>query len=230
MLKRFSPMILACVFSSSAAPKLYEDFANQYAVSADKLYALALAESGMTNEYGHTIPYPWSVKVNGHYYRFKNKQNLFIYLKKQMYNQSNQCITYGVAGRVLTLMPESSLWNSLSVTDNLHYLASSLQNVTCNNLSQCTKHYHLAQQRNQYQVQPYVAQPKIHKIRVKAKKPKSATSHRISKIVAQVSRIRGVDPALIHAVIAPFCATHVLIAAFCSCCIRMNFAVASIYH
>ncbi len=179
----------------TATPQLYEDVAAQYAVSADKLYALALAESGTTNEYGHTIPYPWSVTVDGRYYRFKSKQALFTYLQKQMHSQRKTRITYGIAGRVLTRQSDTALWQSLAVADNLRYLASSLQQVPCTHLSQCIDKYRLAQRRTQYRL-------KFSTTRARAIQPKSMGNSHITHIIAQVSRNRHIDPALIHAVIS----------------------------
>lgn len=94
--------------SALAVPKFFADFANSQHIDADKLYAVLLSESGVENSFGHLIPWPWSVTVDGRYYQFKTRNELFAYLTK---SPATANIRYGIAGRPLTRLTKAKLWD-----------------------------------------------------------------------------------------------------------------------
>lgn len=193
MLKKLATTFLFIPYFalSQDAQDYYSQKAAEFGVDGSKLYAIVLAESGVNNEYGHYLPYPWSVTVEGRYYQFKSRTELFNYLYS---NRKKQHIRYGVSGRPLMPVSRQTLWDSLSVANNINYIAAFLKSSVCKGLSDCIADYRSTQGRNQFQL----ISIGTHKQRIPSVQP---TAH-LSKIISQVSKQQGVDAALIHAIIA----------------------------
>ncbi len=189
---------LVSAFTTYAMPKFYRDYAESQGIDADKLYALALSQAGITNEFGYHVPWPWSVQLKDQFYQFKTRQDLFNYLKLKQ-EQGKKNITYGLAGRPLIhQMNSQQLWDSLSVDNNLAYLSQIIRSINCKQLSNCVAGYRqrvkqLAKQTNLLKTS---IAPRVFKGGV------PATNNFINQIVQRVSKETGVESALIHAVIA----------------------------
>jgi soluble lytic murein transglycosylase-like protein len=56
-----------------AVPAAYHQVAEEYAVPAGILFAIALTESGRKAADGQTLPYPWAMNVNGKAFYFANR-------------------------------------------------------------------------------------------------------------------------------------------------------------
>ncbi len=191
MLKH-SLLITGLLFSLSAnaIPNFYQQQADELGVDATKIYAVALANAGVQNEFGQYYPWPWSVTVDGYYYQFKTKGKLFEFLKK--HQSSKQKITYGIAGILLNRQTDNQLWYSLDVDYQIQLIGKKLKQFTCSYLSQCLAYY-----RNGYRHKQY-------KVRVKRGgiKVPPISSDALNTIIASVSKETGVEQALLHAVIS----------------------------
>ncbi len=172
---------------ANAIPSFYQQQADEIGVDATKVYAVALANAGVQNEFGQYYPWPWSVTVDGYYYQFKTRGELFEFLKQ--HQTSKKKVTYGIAGILLTKQSSSKLWQTLDVNYQIQFIGKKLKQFTCSNLSQCLATY----RKNSH-----------YSIRVKqgAIKIPPITSEALNNIIASVSKEIGVDLALLHAVIS----------------------------
>lgn len=187
MLKHILLTIATLHFANAVAvPHFYQQQADKLGVDATQIYAIALSNAGVNNEYGQYLPWPWSVTVKGSYYQFKTRGELFEFLKEQR-GQAN--ITYGIAGIKLKKQSAAQLWESLDVIYQLNYAGKRLKSVNCSNLSQC-----IAKYRN-YR----------NSIKIDAGNPLRIPpiSHdKLNHVIARVSRETGVEEALLHAIIS----------------------------
>lgn len=190
--RTYSLALLLMTSSAVAVPKYYADFANDHGIDEDKLYAVLLAESGMNNEFGHYLPWPWSVTVNGRFYQFKTRQELYRYLKSY---KDKPAVTYGIAGRPLIKQASPQLWDSLSVESNLAFAVQRLKQLDCHSLVNCVADYRqFGRNKTRLSIKP--SNP------AKQRSPSVSAPQNIAQIVATVSQQTGVEAALIHAIIA----------------------------
>lgn len=185
--------LLPIVFSASisiawAVPDYYLQQAKRNGVSAEKLYAVALANAGVDNDYGQFLPWAWSVTVNGNYYQFKTRGELFEYLKAQAGRHKH--ITYGIAGIPLKSQTPVDLWESLDVHYQIEYASRRLKHLTCSNLSLCIAQYR--RNRDKLSIRGAGGTIKIPPV----------TSEQLNQVIAAVSKETGVEQALLHAIIS----------------------------
>ncbi len=183
------PVIIA-FNATGAVPNFYQKQADQIGIDATKIYAIALANAGVNNEFGQYLPWPWSVTVDGHYYQFKTRGELFIYLKSQQRN--NKVITYGIAGIPLKSQSSEELWQSLDVVYQIQFAGKKLKRINCSNLSQCLANY----RRNNQQYKK-IRLKNNHRLRVPP-----MTTQALNRIIAVVAKETGVEQALLHAIIS----------------------------
>ncbi|MDP8051504.1 lytic transglycosylase domain-containing protein [Pasteurella atlantica] len=109
-------------------PQIYKDIANKYNLDPHHIYTLAL-NTGVKNIYGQLYPWTWSIKINNYYYQFKNRRDLFEYLRSV--NDKTTNIYYGIANIPYdhAISPQA-LWQSLSVKYQIDYLCKRLKRIT----------------------------------------------------------------------------------------------------
>ncbi len=190
MLKILISLLSLVMTAGLAVPKYYADYANAKGIDPDKFYAVLLAESGVQNAFGHDLPWPWSVTIDGHYYQFKNRRDLFQYLKKQ---NATAKITYGLAGQPIKQLSTAQLWQSTGILANLNYAAKKLQRFDCSSLAKCVALY----RSNKTITSPIDAGVKASAV---ATIPQSNPT--LNRIIAKVSAETGVEEALLHAIIS----------------------------
>lgn len=111
----------ACtVWATGEVPALYHDIAQEHSITAADLYAYAVAGTGRVDEYRRIIPWPWTVRVNGHRYQFKTRIDLFNYLL-QVRGKSG--IAFGFDNRRLHKQTRQVLWDELDASAMLRRTA-----------------------------------------------------------------------------------------------------------
>lgn len=190
MLKIATILTTLTLAKAYSMPDYYRTSAVARGVSPDKLYAVALANAGVTTKFGHYLPWSWSVTIDGNYYQFKTRIELFQFLKTQLGNGKK--ITYGIAGIPLKFESPNAIWDKLSIESNLDYIAAKLKKINCDNLAKCIADYRSNR----------TTHPVIRLTPGKHKAPKHRANTRLNQIIAVVSRETGIEQALIHAIIA----------------------------
>lgn len=183
----FFPSLILTFHLMAGVPTFYAQQAKHLEIDATKLYAIALANAGINNQFGHYQPWPWSVSINGNYYQFKQKGMLFEFLKKEM--NSSKKINYGIAGILLKKQTTTELWQSLETDYQLSHIAKKLKRFNCSNLSQCVAKYR---------------QSNV-KIKINNNIPLKTPPHsseELNYIIAKVSAETGIEQALIHAIVS----------------------------
>lgn len=175
-------------------PKHYQWAAEQNNVSAQMLYALALSETGIENNYGHYIAWPWSVKVDGHFYQYKSRNELFAYLVKHL--NSSKKITFGLAGFNLSSFQTSAdVWRATDVSSNLLHIGQFIAYKQCKSFYRCVASFKVSKKAS---IKRKWREPKM----IDSLKPNKAMPRFVEAIVIKASKQTGIKPALIAAVIA----------------------------
>lgn len=119
-------MLLIALFSFGTTrameevPALYRDIAQTHSIAATDLYAYAVAGTGRVDEYRRIIPWPWTVRVNGHRYQFKTRIDLFNYLLQV---RGKPGIAFGFDNRRLHKQTRQVLWDELDASAMLRRTA-----------------------------------------------------------------------------------------------------------
>ena len=111
----------ACtVWAAPDVPALYREIAQEHGIAAVDLYAYAVAGTGRVDEYRRIIPWPWTVRVNGHRYQFKTRIDLFNYLLQM---RGKPGIAFGFDNRRLHRQTSQALWDELDASAMLRRTA-----------------------------------------------------------------------------------------------------------
>lgn len=188
------------LFASSAfaeIPILYQQAAMRHGVDANALYSLALQNTGRLNQAHEFAPWPWTVSVNGNRYQFKSRIDLFNYLVEQ---RGKAAITFGIDNQPLKIESREQLWAALDVPEMVNRAAQQLVKSQPRK-SQPTPM--LAKSRTtvgKNGIITVIAEPNAQYQFATTSKP--VINPQYIGLVNQVSKEVGIDPLLIHAVMA----------------------------
>ncbi|MDO4643131.1 MAG: lytic transglycosylase domain-containing protein [Cardiobacteriaceae bacterium] len=105
---------------ATEVPQLYRQVAAHYGVPGEGLYRFAITQSARQNGV-QTMPWPWTVMVDGHRYQFPDRIAMFNWL---LANQGKRSIVFGFDNRRLDSQTRKTLWAEMDVIAMLQRTAS----------------------------------------------------------------------------------------------------------
>lgn len=126
MIKILKFSLLLFVFIEvSATPIIYQSIAQQHGISGELLYQTIYQKTSFLNNNKQSIPWPWTIYVNGQKFQFKDKIEMFNYLIKHQAKDGYE-IVFGFANQSLEVQSRPLLWQQLDIYYMLNTAAEQL--------------------------------------------------------------------------------------------------------